>query len=148
MTVMEARRVQGIPDNEIVVGLPSAQWRQIGNGVDRKVAFAMGMQLAIAFRKNKSLVSALPTTLKTDERHEPLQIKTVIREETIVRKSLQSASTKASGSFTVFERKLVSSVVLDDSQAAAVTRVRGLRDSQNTDGVMIRDDGIELIVID
>ncbi|TIA30225.1 S-adenosyl-L-methionine-dependent methyltransferase [Aureobasidium pullulans] len=148
MTVMEARRVQGIPDNEIVVGLPSAQWRQIGNGVDRKVAFAMGMQLAIAFRKNGSLVSALPTTLKTDERHEPSQIKSVIREETIVRRSLQSASTKASGSFTVFERKLVSSVVLDDSQAAAVTRVRGLRDSQNTDGVMIRDDGIELIIID
>ncbi|THY15855.1 S-adenosyl-L-methionine-dependent methyltransferase [Aureobasidium pullulans] len=130
MSVMEARRVQGIPDDEIVVGIPTSQWKQIGNGVDRKVAFAIGMQLAIAFRKDGSLGCSVPTlTRTTDERHESSQTKSVIREETTVRRSLPSASTKASGSLTVFERKLVSSVVLDDSQAATVTRIRGLRDS-------------------
>ncbi|KAI4728220.1 S-adenosyl-L-methionine-dependent methyltransferase [Aureobasidium sp. EXF-10728] len=46
MTVMEARRVQGLPDNEVILGTPSQQWMQIGNGVDRKVAFALGMQIA------------------------------------------------------------------------------------------------------
>jgi len=52
MTVMEARRIQGLPDNEVVLGTPSQQWFQIGNGVDRKVAFALGLQLADAHRKN------------------------------------------------------------------------------------------------
>jgi DNA (cytosine-5)-methyltransferase 1 len=51
MSVMEARRVQGIPDDEIVVGIATQQWKQIGNGVDRKVSFAMGLVLADAYRR-------------------------------------------------------------------------------------------------
>lgn len=45
LTVMEARRIQGIPDDEVIIGSPAAQWKIIGNGVNRKVAFALGLAI-------------------------------------------------------------------------------------------------------
>ena len=51
MTVMEARRTQSIPDHEVVIGNPAQQWKIIGNGVDRKVSFAIGLQIAKAWKK-------------------------------------------------------------------------------------------------
>ncbi|CAD0107491.1 unnamed protein product [Aureobasidium uvarum] len=55
ITVMEARRVQGLPDNEVILGTPSQQWMQLGNGVDRKVAFALGLQIANACRSTVAM---------------------------------------------------------------------------------------------
>ena len=49
MTVMEARRAQGIPDVEVIIGSPAMQWRIIGNGVARQVATALGMSLREAW---------------------------------------------------------------------------------------------------
>jgi hypothetical protein len=40
---METRRAQGFLDHEVIVGFPSQQSKIIGNSVDRKVAFAMGL---------------------------------------------------------------------------------------------------------
>lgn len=51
LTVMEARRAQSIPDHEVIIGSPAEQWKIVGNGVDRKVAFALGLQLGKAWRK-------------------------------------------------------------------------------------------------
>ncbi|GAB7347575.1 hypothetical protein MBLNU459_g4461t1 [Dothideomycetes sp. NU459] len=51
LTVMEARRAQAIPDHEVIVGSPVDQWRIVGNGVDRKVAFALGLQLGKAWKE-------------------------------------------------------------------------------------------------
>ena len=49
LTVMEARRAQGFPDDEVLVGLPSEQWKIIGNSVARPVAQALGISLRKAW---------------------------------------------------------------------------------------------------
>lgn len=58
MSVMEARRTQSIPDHEVVIGNPTQQWKIIGNGVDRKVSFAIGLQIAKAWKKTFVVSSA------------------------------------------------------------------------------------------
>lgn len=52
MTVMEARRAQSYPDHEVLIGLPSDQWRIVGNSVDRKVSVAAGVSLRQAWMAN------------------------------------------------------------------------------------------------
>jgi hypothetical protein len=52
LTVMEARIGQGFPDDEVLVGRPSTQWRIIGNSVARPVALALGMSLREAWLSN------------------------------------------------------------------------------------------------
>ncbi|KYK60793.1 hypothetical protein DCS_01931 [Drechmeria coniospora] len=42
LTVMEARRAQGLRDEDIIVGTPAAQWKIVGNSVAREVAVALG----------------------------------------------------------------------------------------------------------
>ncbi|KAL8738225.1 MAG: hypothetical protein Q9181_000951 [Wetmoreana brouardii] len=54
LTVMEARRAQGVPDGEVIIGLPSAQWKIIGNAVARQVATALGMSLRAAWSAGRS----------------------------------------------------------------------------------------------
>ena len=58
LTVMEARRAQGIPDHEVLIGSPAQQWKIVGNSVARQVALAFGMSLRAAWLKNHSM---LPT---------------------------------------------------------------------------------------
>jgi DNA (cytosine-5)-methyltransferase 1 len=43
VTIMETRRAQGFLDHEVIVGTPAQQLKIVGNSVDRKVAFAMGL---------------------------------------------------------------------------------------------------------
>jgi DNA (cytosine-5)-methyltransferase 1 len=43
ITIMETRRAQGYLDHEVIVGTPAQQLKIVGNSVDRKVAFAMGL---------------------------------------------------------------------------------------------------------
>lgn len=57
LTVMEARRAQGYPDDEVIVGTPSMQWKIIGNSVARQVATALGMCLREAWLANGSPVA-------------------------------------------------------------------------------------------
>ena len=45
LTVMELRRAQGFLDHEVIIGSPHQQVMIIGNSVDRKVAFALGLCL-------------------------------------------------------------------------------------------------------
>lgn len=45
LTVHEARRAQSYPDNEVIIGGVSTQWKIIGNSVDRKVAVALGVSI-------------------------------------------------------------------------------------------------------
>lgn len=49
LTIMEARRAQGLPDHEVVIGSTNQQMRIIGNSVDRKVALALGLSLRQAW---------------------------------------------------------------------------------------------------
>ena len=53
MTVMEARRAQGYPDHEVIVGAPAMQWKIIGNSVARPVALALGAALRTAWLANE-----------------------------------------------------------------------------------------------
>lgn len=52
MTVMEARRAQGFPDEEVLIGSPANQWKIIGNSVARQVALVLGMSLRAAWLAN------------------------------------------------------------------------------------------------
>ncbi|KAL8724103.1 MAG: hypothetical protein Q9166_008136 [cf. Caloplaca sp. 2 TL-2023] len=52
LTVMEARRAQGYPDDEVIIGIPPKQWKIIGNSVARQVAIALGMCLREAWLAN------------------------------------------------------------------------------------------------
>ena len=52
ITVMEVRRAQGFPDDEVIIGAPRTQWKIIGNSVARTVALALGMALRSAWLIN------------------------------------------------------------------------------------------------
>jgi len=56
MTVMEVRRAQGFPDNEVIVGTPAMQWKIVGNSVARPVALALGLALRQAWLSNGEVV--------------------------------------------------------------------------------------------
>lgn len=59
LTVMEARRAQGYPDEEVIIGKPAMQWKIVGNSVTRQVAIAFGMKLREAWLANGSLDNGL-----------------------------------------------------------------------------------------
>ncbi|KAI9787643.1 MAG: DNA methyltransferase Dim-2 [Geoglossum umbratile] len=52
LTVMEARRAQSFPDDEVLIGIASAQWKIVGNSVARTVALALGMSVREAWLSN------------------------------------------------------------------------------------------------
>ncbi|KAL6721275.1 hypothetical protein ACLMJK_000377 [Lecanora helva] len=52
LTIMEVRRGQGFPDDEVLVGLPREQWKIVGNSVGRPVALALGLSLRKAWLLN------------------------------------------------------------------------------------------------
>lgn len=43
LTIQEARRAQGFPDSEVLIGSPATQWKIVGNSVSRHVALAIGL---------------------------------------------------------------------------------------------------------
>jgi DNA (cytosine-5)-methyltransferase 1 len=112
MTVMEARRVQGLPDSEVVLGTPSQQWNQIGNGVDRKVAFALGMQLANAHRENMATrgdVTASSAVVTEKSSH---RITSVLHQESVVQESLQLVTIESSRAVAVTEENTASDQII------------------------------------
>ena len=52
LTIMEARRGQAFPDQEVLIGSPADQWRIVGNSVARHVALALGVSLRTAWLAN------------------------------------------------------------------------------------------------
>ena len=52
MTLLEARRAQGQPDQEVIVGSTYQQWKVVGNSVARTVALALGMALRTVWLAN------------------------------------------------------------------------------------------------
>jgi hypothetical protein len=49
LTLMEARRAQGFPDDKVVLGLLAVKWRIVGNSVARQVAFSLGLAIREAW---------------------------------------------------------------------------------------------------
>jgi DNA (cytosine-5)-methyltransferase 1 len=66
-SVLEARRTQGYMDQEPIIGSLIEQYKIVGNGVDRKVAFAIGLALLRAVQKNDSGFTANGTTQNSEE---------------------------------------------------------------------------------
>ncbi|EDU41718.1 DNA methyltransferase Dim-2 [Pyrenophora tritici-repentis Pt-1C-BFP] len=67
ISILEARRAQGYPDDEPIIGKLKEQYKIVGNGVDRKVAFAMGLSLSQAIEKNASDFAANGMTPSASE---------------------------------------------------------------------------------
>ncbi|UPX09806.1 DNA (cytosine-5-)-methyltransferase [Ascochyta rabiei] len=55
LSIQEVRRTQGYPDHEPIIGSLNEQWRIIGNGVDRKVSFSLGLTLRDTLTKSKCI---------------------------------------------------------------------------------------------
>ena len=49
MTILEARRAQGLPDSEVIIGTRADQYRVIGNSVSRHVALVLGLAIREAW---------------------------------------------------------------------------------------------------
>ena len=49
MTIMEGRRAQGFPDNELLLGSRCQKMRIVGNSVDRSVSLSLGLSLREAW---------------------------------------------------------------------------------------------------
>lgn len=105
MTIMEARRAQGFPDYEVIVGSPPLQWKIIGNSVARPVRLALGLALRTAWQANieataSGLVQAATDKMDafsdveapTDE--EMVDTNDVMAEESLLREPQTSAPKK------------------------------------------------------
>ena len=55
LTLLEARRAQGIPDEEVIIGDLPKQWAQVGNAVNRQVARALGKVIADSWFSKRAL---------------------------------------------------------------------------------------------
>ncbi|KAI3316837.1 S-adenosyl-L-methionine-dependent methyltransferase [Xylariaceae sp. AK1471] len=49
VSILEARRAQGFPDHEVVVGTPADQYKIIGNSVSRHIALVLGLAVREAW---------------------------------------------------------------------------------------------------
>lgn len=70
LTILEARRAQGFPDYEPIIGSVTAQWRIVGNSVARSVSLALGMSLREAWLSHPPDVIERFTTEPNVERNE------------------------------------------------------------------------------
>ena len=65
LTIMEIRRGQGYPDDEVIVGLGPEQWKIIGNSVARPVALALGMSLRTAWLAHHARLRTVTDGIET-----------------------------------------------------------------------------------
>ncbi|KAL8909271.1 MAG: hypothetical protein Q9207_000281 [Kuettlingeria erythrocarpa] len=70
LSVMEARRAQGYPDDEVIIGTPAMQWKIVGNSVTRQVAIALGLSVREAWLANAATNTEwqTQTSLEAEER--------------------------------------------------------------------------------
>ena len=67
MSILEAKRLQGFLDTDVLIGNPKSAFRIIGNSVCRQVAFALGEKLTEPVRKG----------LMAERLQQPLKVKNV-----------------------------------------------------------------------
>ncbi|CZR57572.1 related to cytosine C5-DNA-methyltransferase [Phialocephala subalpina] len=65
-TTMEAKRAQGFPDDEILLGNAQEGWKILGNSVARGVALSIGLALREAWLKNPQHTHAIPVSPTVD----------------------------------------------------------------------------------
>jgi len=91
---MEARRAQGFPDEEVIIGTPAQQWKIIGNSVARPVAVALGMSLREAWLANKPDELPLDDIYRTRTTNASSQQEPLPRETTLLKSSPAPDTTK------------------------------------------------------
>jgi DNA (cytosine-5)-methyltransferase 1 len=122
ITILEARRTQGYLDEEPIIGDLIDQYRIIGNGVDRKVSFALGRALCQSVVKNIQRNEA--TGVFTESTEEIL----VDAEEDVDNMHVLLRKTAAVGlstSVARLEQQLISRGALSHPDKCAAT-IRGL----------------------
>ncbi|KAF8866246.1 hypothetical protein BDZ45DRAFT_668084 [Acephala macrosclerotiorum] len=65
-TTMEAKRAQGFPDDEVLLGDAKDGWKILGNSVARGVALVIGLALREAWLKNPQNARDVPVTSSLD----------------------------------------------------------------------------------
>ena len=60
ITVLEARRAQGYPDRDVLVGCPAQQLKIVGNSVDRTVALVLGIGVRTAWLATTTPLNSEP----------------------------------------------------------------------------------------
>lgn len=64
LTTQEARRAQGFPDYEVLIGKIFEQWKIVGNSVPRPVALALGISLRTVWLANTTKPNPLAVRVK------------------------------------------------------------------------------------
>lgn len=126
LSIQDARRTQGYPDHEPIIGTLNEQWKIIGNGVDRKVSFSLGLALRDALSKSE-LVSG-PCRILEDEVELVFDVEDELRDR-------GSEATEPSISNNLREASLPSSM---SSSTDSFSSARELR--QNSDLSMSLDE--------
>ncbi|KAG0644907.1 DNA (cytosine-5)-methyltransferase 1 [Hyphodiscus hymeniophilus] len=67
LTVMEGRRAQSFPDEEVLVGSENQRMKIIGNSVDRSVSLSLGLSLRTAWEQNPLDSSNRQSTMVVDD---------------------------------------------------------------------------------
>ncbi|KAL2072424.1 hypothetical protein VTL71DRAFT_11767 [Oculimacula yallundae] len=65
LTAMEGRRIQGVPDHEVILGTASEAWKILGNSVNRNVSLAWGLSLREAWLANGPVIYGTTSTAST-----------------------------------------------------------------------------------
>ncbi|KAJ8112720.1 hypothetical protein OPT61_g4983 [Boeremia exigua] len=112
LSIQEARRTQGYLDHEPIIGTLGERWGIIGNGVDRKGAFSLGLSLRDAYVNSKRV---LPLSEGLDDEAELLVDVEVDDEE-------QPSATREQTTFIPIEVVSRSSSSLSSTDSFASTR--------------------------
>jgi DNA (cytosine-5)-methyltransferase 1 len=142
ITILDARRAQGYPDEEPVIGNLIDQYRIVGNGVDRKVSFALGRALYQSTVKNTQkhdAVGALRETIEeilVDAEVDADNVEDVVSVSSVKHKHVpqqKDVATALSTSTTRFEQQLTSKEISIHTDKYAAT-------IQSLDGTLVATD--------
>ncbi|KAH4341070.1 hypothetical protein HBH98_179850 [Parastagonospora nodorum] len=135
ITIMEARRTQGYLDHEPIIGSLSAQYRIVGNGVDRQVAFALGRAIrqAVIANMQRGLGSSTfraPTLVdvENDDDHfsDTASIHSGIFMNVPTPRNSEAHTTNASAVSSKCSRRIIGSTDGDVSDETSVPGILGL----------------------
>lgn len=126
ISLLEARRAQGMCDDEPIIGPLREQYKIVGNGVDRKVSLAIGLELVHAQRKNRrqhTLNDAAENSRTTTENVSDTEFVPVSNDEeaTPIPSNTFSSAMLISMKSPVFKKRKLSLILPDRSQCLSMT---------------------------
>ncbi|KAM0714216.1 hypothetical protein Q7P37_010003 [Cladosporium fusiforme] len=112
LSILETKRAQGFLDYEVIVGVPSQQLKIVGNSVDRKVAFALGLVLKDSWettlkQKRDDLMDDEQATIPTFEQPSDLEVPDSKPLPTLTRSDREQYEVERSRKFKQILRNLI-----------------------------------------